>query len=35
MSILVEEDAKISKLNFEKFKNLRPVFKKDGTITGE
>ena len=32
-SILVKEDEEFQNINFEKFKNLRPVFKKDGTIT--
>ena len=31
--ILVDEDEEFKNINFEKFKNLRPVFKKEGTIT--
>ena len=31
--ILVDEDEEFRNINFEKFKKLRPVFKKDGTIT--
>ncbi len=31
--ILVDEDEEFRNINFEKFKNLRPVFKKEGTIT--
>ncbi len=32
-ALLVDEDEEFKNINFEKFKNLRPVFKKDGTIT--
>jgi len=32
-ALLVDEDEEFRNINFEKFKNLRPVFKKDGTIT--
>ena len=31
--LVVNEDEEFRNINFEKFKNLRPVFKKDGTIT--
>ena len=31
--ILVDEDEEFRNINFEKFKKLRPVFKKEGTIT--
>ena len=31
--LVVNEDEEFQNINFEKFKNLRPVFKKDGTIT--
>ena len=29
----IKEDEEFKNINFEKFKNLRTVFKKDGTIT--
>ena len=32
-ALLVDEDEEFRNINYEKFKNLRPVFKKDGTIT--
>ena len=31
--LVVNEDEEFRNINFEKFKNLRPVFKKEGTIT--
>ena len=31
--LIVNEDEEFRNINFEKFKNLRPVFKKEGTIT--
>lgn len=32
-ALLVNEDEEFKNINYEKFKNLRSVFKKDGTIT--
>jgi len=32
-ALLVDEDEEFKNINYEKFKNLRPVFKKNGTIT--
>ncbi len=31
--LIISEDEEFRNINFDKFKNLRPVFKKDGTIT--
>tara|TARA_Y100001933_G_scaffold33232_1_gene27883 strand:- start:123 stop:836 length:714 start_codon:yes stop_codon:yes gene_type:complete len=31
--LIIKEDEEFKNINFEKFKNLRTVFKKDGTIT--
>ena len=30
---MVEQDEELAKVNFDKLKGLRPVFKKDGTVT--
>ena len=32
-ALIIKEDEEFKNINFEKFKNLRTVFKKDGTIT--
>ena len=31
--LIINEDEEFKKVNFDKFSSLRPVFKKDGSVT--
>ena len=31
--LIISEDEEFKKVNFDKFSSLRPVFKKDGSVT--
>ena len=31
--LVIDEDEEFKKVNFDKFPSLRPVFKKDGSVT--